>query len=226
MAARIITVFNQKGGCGKTTSSMHVAGTLGLRGFRSMLVDMDEQGTATRWASQAPEEAPFPASVIGLAPSGGAMHREVRKFVNDYDFIVIDCPPAVHSPAPSSALLISDLAIIPVVPSPPDLWAAVAAKTLAQHAQVQNETLQIRVLANMVQRRVSLAKQAIEILGDDEDFKLMNSMIGSRSAFRECQAMGCTVHGVSGAKDAAQEVDAMVDEVLNILGMKEARHGN
>ncbi len=217
MAAKIITVFNQKGGCGKTTVSMHLAGTLGLRGARSMLVDMDEQGTATRWAAQASDERPFPASVIGLAPSGGAMHREVRKFVQDYDYIVVDCPPAVHSAAPSSALLISDLAIIPVVPSPPDLWAAVAAKTLAQHAQVQNETLLIRVMAHMVQRRVSIARQAIEILGDDGEVPLLNSMIGSRSAFRECQAIGCTVHGVAGAREAVQEVDMMVDEVLSLI---------
>lgn len=220
MSAKIVTVFNQKGGCGKTTVSMHIAGTLGLRGNKTLLVDMDEQGTATRWASQAPEDKPFPASVIGLAPSGGAMHREVRKFVADYDYIVVDCP-AVHSPSSSSALLISDIALIPVVPSPPDLWAAVAAKALAQQAQVTNETLRIRVLANMVQRRVSLAKQAIEILGDDGDIPLMDSMIGSRSAFRECQAIGATVHGVSGAREAVSEVDTMVDEVLQLLLQEE-----
>lgn len=92
MSAKIVTVFNQKGGCGKTTVSMHIAGTLGVRGCKTLLVDMDEQGTATRWAAQAPEEKPFPASVIGLAPSGGAMHREVRKFMADYDYIVVDCP--------------------------------------------------------------------------------------------------------------------------------------
>ena len=215
MAAKIITVFNQKGGCGKTTVSMHLAGTLGLRGARSMLVDMDEQGTATRWAAQASDERPFPASVIGLAPSGGAMHREVRKFVQDYDYIVVDCPPAVHSAAPSSALLISDLAIIP--------WSLAARPMgggggkLAQHAQVQNETLLIRVLANMVQRRVSIARQAIEILGDDADVPLMHSMVGSRSAFRECQAIGCTVHGAAGARESVQEVDLMVDEILSLI---------
>ncbi|MFX8195585.1 hypothetical protein ABTL19_19350, partial [Acinetobacter baumannii] len=75
----------------------------------------------------------------------------------------------------------------------------------------------IRVLANMVQRRVSLAKQAIEILGDDGDIPLMDSMIGSRSAFRECQAIGATVHGVQGAREAVNEVDIMVDEVLQLL---------
>jgi chromosome partitioning protein len=93
----------------------------------------------------------------------------------------------------------------------------VAAKTLAQHAQVQNETLRIRVMANMVQRRVSIARQAIEILGDDSEVPLMHSMIGSRSAFRECQAIGCTVHGVAGARESVQEVDMMVDEVLSLI---------
>jgi chromosome partitioning protein len=69
----------------------------------------------------------------------------------------------------------------------------------------------------MVQRRVSLAKQAIEILGDDGDIPLMDSMIGSRSAFRECQAIGATVHGVSGAREAVSEVDILIDEVLQLL---------
>jgi chromosome partitioning protein len=140
----------------------------------------------------------------------------VRKFVNDYDYILVDCPPAVHSAAPSSALLISDLAIIPVVPSPPDLWAAVAAKTLAQHAQVQNETLQIRVMANMVQRRVSIARQAIEILGDDGDVPLLNAMVGSRSASASARPLAapCTA---CRAREAVQEVDMMVDEILSLI---------
>ena len=84
-----------------------------------------------------------------------------------------------------------------------------AAKTLAQHAQVQNETLRIRVMANMVQRRVSIARQAIEILGDDLEIPLMQSMIGSRSPFRECQAIGCTVHGVAGAVPHRETDDAI-----------------
>jgi chromosome partitioning protein len=140
----------------------------------------------------------------------------VRKFVNDYDYILVDCPPAVHSAAPSSALADLDLAIIPVVPSPPDLWAAVAAKTLAQHAQVQNETLQIRVMANMVQRRVSIARQAIEILGDDGDVPLLNAMVGSRSAFR---VPSHWLHGArrAGRTEAVQEVDMMVDEILSLI---------
>jgi chromosome partitioning protein len=74
------------------------------------------------------------------------------------------------------------------------------------------------VLANSVQRRTSLARDAIEILGEDEEIPLMKSMIGARSSFRECQAIGATVHRVPGAKEAIAEVEAMVDEALAIIG--------
>ncbi len=218
MSAKIITVFNQKGGAGKTTVSVHLAGTLGLRGAKILIVDMDEQNTATRWVGQADEEHPFPAAIMNLAALDGSMHKEVKKQIDRYDFIVIDCPPAVHSQAPMSALLISDLGIIPVVPSPGDLWAAVMAKELANKTRGLNDTLHVRVLVNAVQRRTSLARDAIEILGEDEDIPLMRSMIGARSAFRECQAIGATVHRVPGAKEAIAEVEAMVDEALAIIG--------
>ena len=218
MSAKIITVFNQKGGAGKTTVSVHLAGTLGLRGAKILIVDMDEQNTATRWVGQADEEHPFPAAIMNLAALDGSMHKEVKKQIDRYDFIVIDCPPAVHSQAPMSALLISDLGIIPVVPSPGDLWAAVMAKELANKTRGLNDTLHVRVLANAVQRRTSLARDAIEILGEDEDIPLMRSMIGARSAFRECQAIGATVHRVPGAKEAIAEVEAMADEALAIIG--------
>ncbi len=218
MSAKIITVFNQKGGAGKTTVSVHLAGALGLRGAKILIVDMDEQNTATRWVGQADEEHPFPAAIMNLAALDGSMHKEVKKQIDRYDFIVIDCPPAVHSQAPMSALLISDLGIIPVVPSPADLWATVMAKELANKTRGLNDTLHVRVLANAVQRRTSLARDAIEILGEDEDIPLMRSMIGARSAFRECQAIGATVHRVPGAKEAIAEVEAMVDEALAIIG--------
>ncbi|MCZ2112902.1 MAG: AAA family ATPase [Anaerolineae bacterium] len=218
MSAKIITVFNQKGGAGKTTVSVHLAGTLGLRGARALIVDMDEQNTATRWVGQADEEHPFPAAIMNLAALDGGMHREVKKQIDRYDFIVIDCPPAVHSQAPMSALLISDLGIIPVVPSPADLWACVLAKELANKTRGLNDTLHVRVLANSVQRRTSLARDAIEILSEDEEIPLMKSMIGARSSFRECQAIGATVHRVPGAKEAIAEVEAMVDEALAIIG--------
>jgi chromosome partitioning protein len=217
MTAKVITVFNQKGGCGKTTIAMSLAGAFGLRGYSALVVDMDPQGTASRWASAAPEERPFPASVMSLAPMEGKMHREVKNHIDKFDVIFIDCPPAMSSAAPTSAMLVSDLALIPVVPSPADIWAAESAKRLAEAAQANNEGLVTRVVANMVQKTTSLARELLELLDESEDFPLMKSTLGSRAAFREAQILGATVHQVPRAIAAVAEVEAMADEVLSLV---------
>ena len=225
MVAKVITLFNQKGGCGKTTVTIQLAGTLALRGDRTLVVDMDEQNTATRWASQALDDAPFPAALMNLAAMGGKVHREIKNQLENYDFILIDCPPSATSPAPSSAMLISDLAIIPIVPAPADMWASVAAKKLAMTAQATNEALQIRMLPNMVQKNTNLARDTLDVLAEDVEVPLMSSWIGSRSAFRECQLTGSTVHALSKTSAAAKEIDAVTSEVLEILGVGVPKRG-
>lgn len=225
--AKIIACFNQKGGSGKTNTAMQLAGTFGKRGYRTAIVDLDPQGTASQWVSMAEEEHPFPASLLNLAPLGGKMHREVRNHVDNYDVIVIDCPPAIDSPAPSSALLIADLALIPVIPSPSDIWAAVAARSLAAKSAEINEGLIIRVLANMVQS-TTLAGGAIEMLEADKDAPLLKTRIGLRSGYRECQLTGSTVHDLPRNQQARAEVNQLADEisVLIKLGKPTARKGD
>ena len=75
---KIIALVNQKGGPGKTTITMHLAGTLARRGFKVLVVDADPQGTATRWAASAPDEAAFPTNIAGLAGADVKLHREVK----------------------------------------------------------------------------------------------------------------------------------------------------
>lgn len=199
--------------------TVQLAGTIALRGYRTLIVDMDDQSTATRWASQAPDDDPFPAAMMNLAAMGGKVHREIKNHLPNYDFIFIDCPPAALSPSPSSAMLISDLAIIPIVPAPADMWASVAAKKLALTAQATNEQLQIRMLPNMVQKNTNLARDTLDVLAEDDEIPLMANWIGSRSAFRECQLLGSTVHKLAKGSLAANEVDKLTDEVLRILGV-------
>lgn len=217
MTCKVITVFNQKGGCGKTTIAMSLAGAIGLRGYSALVVDMDPQGTASRWASAAQEDHPFPASVISLAPMEGKMHRELKNHIDKYDVIFIDCPPAMNSAAPTSAMLVSDLTLIPVVPSPADIWAAESAKRLADAAKANNDGLVARVVANMVQRSTSIAKELMELLAEDEEFPLLKSSLGSRAAFREAQILGSTVHSVPRSNSAIEEVEAMTNEVMSLL---------
>jgi len=215
---KIIAVVNQKGGSGKTTLSMQLAGTLARRGRRVLVVDADVQGTATRWASSAAEDdRPFPASVAGLAAAGGKVHREVKKYMGDYDFIIVDCPPAVDSPVPQSALLIADLALIPIIPSPADIWAGRGIKQLIENVQDFNESMASRLVANMVQQ-TALGRDAMEILGEF-GLPLARTQIGHRTAYRESAVYGGTVHDVgSKAKKAVEEMEALADELLELLG--------
>jgi len=218
LETKIITVANQKGGSGKTTLSMQLAGTLARRKRRVLVVDADTQGTATRWAASASEEErPFPASVAGLAAAGGKVHREVKKYMGDYDFIFIDCPPAVDSPVPQSALLIADLALVPILPSPADIWAGRGIKQLIENVEDFNESLATRLVANMVQQ-TALGREAIGILADF-GLPLARTQLGHRTAYRESAVLGGTVHDVGGkGKRAVEEMEALADEVLEILG--------
>jgi chromosome partitioning protein len=216
VAAKIITVFNQKGGCGKTNISVQVGGSLGRRGKRVKIIDADPQNTATRWLAQARDAAPFPARISNLSGLGPALHREIRADLDNFDYIVVDCPPSVDSPIAGSALLVSDLAVIPVVPSPADIWAAVAAKKLAAHAQGTNPSLKVVAVFNMVQR-TAMAKGALDVMSEDENVPVLKSQLGLRSAYRECQVMGATVHSVPRAGAAVAEVEGLVDEILKVM---------
>jgi chromosome partitioning protein len=221
MAAKIIAVVNQKGGSGKTTLSMQLAGALARRGNKVLVVDADPQGTATRWAASAEDEKPFPASVVGLSAASTKVHREVRKFVDDYRYIIIDCPPAADSPVPQSALLVADLALVPVIPSPLDMWAAVGIREVISNVGDINEDLKSRLVINQLQPNTTLAKEALEVL-PEFGIESCNTYMRQRQVYRQSAVFGQTVHDFgSKAAAAVEEVEALADEALAILSGKE-----
>jgi chromosome partitioning protein len=217
VTAKIITVINQKGGSSKTTTAMSLSGALGNRGNSVLLVDADEQQTAVRWSKSAPPDSPFPAAVIGMASYGEKLHREVQRQLEKYDFIVIDTPPALAAGAPVSALLIANLAIVPVPPAPADLWAARGVKLLIESVQTINKELSAAVLASRVQR-TSLTRAVMQEM-KNFGMPLMHAQLSNRTAFQEAVLAGMTVCALGReAKTAAMEVSAMTDEILAILG--------
>lgn len=216
MPARIIAIVNQKGGAGKSTIAMHLAGSLGRRERKVLVVDADRQGTATRWAASAADEFPFPAAVNGLSAAEDKVHREVAKFVADYHFIVIDCPPALESLIPQSALLVADLALVPVIPSPPDLWAAVGIRRLIESTKISNPELKAQLIINDLEPNTTVAQKVRDIL-PEFGIDLMKSVVHHRTAYRQAAAYGSTVHTLKRAKAAVSEIEALTTEILNLL---------
>lgn len=218
MTAKIIVVTNQKGGSGKTTVSMQLAGALAKtkNASRVLVVDADPQGTAVRWAASAPEDNPFPADVFGLSAAGTKVHQEVKKYIDKYDWIIIDCPPAVDSPVPQSALLIADLALVPIIPSPPDLWAGVGIRELITRITEINENLCSRLVANMCQPNTTLAREALDVL-NDFGIPLANSRLHLRTVYRQSAVFGGTVFELGNkANNAIAEVKNLAQEVRSL----------
>lgn len=217
MPAKILVTANQKGGCGKTTVAMQIGGALGRTGCRVLIVDADPQGTATRWAASATDENPFPAHVAGLAAAGGKVHREIKKYLDSYDYILVDCPPAVESAVPQSALLVADIALVPIIPSPADLWAATGTRGLIERAIEINPALQARLVVNMLQSNTSMSKEVLEVL-EDFGIPLTEAKLHLRTAYRQAAVFGGTVHDLGrDAAKAVREVEALVQEIIDLV---------
>lgn len=217
MTAKIISVVNQKGGSGKTTISMQLAGTLARRKKRVLVVDADPQGTATRWATSADDDKPFPASVVGLSVANAKVHREVKKFIEDYDFIIIDCPPAADSLVPQSALLVTDLALVPVIPSPLDMWATIGIKEVINNIKDINESLKARIVINQCQPNTTLTQEALEVL-PKFGIDICETVIRQRQVYRQSAVYGQTVQDFGAkAESATAEIEALTDEVLRLI---------
>jgi len=220
MAAKIIVVTNQKGGAGKTTTSINLAGSLGRRGYRVAIVDGDEQSSVVEIVSLAPEDALLPANVIGLWKAGRKIHQEIKKFLDNYDYIIVDCPPAASSPIAQSALLIADMAIVPFIPGTIDALAAPKIRDVIEAAQVINPDLKAFLLLNRIEQGWSVMKNVIELL---PSFKMpiLNSRLNRRASYVESPGIGNSVHLLKDRKEkiepAIKEVEELTDEVLAIL---------
>jgi len=219
MSAKIICVVNQKGGCGKTTIAMHLAGSLSLRNKKVLVIDGDEQGSALEWAALAPEGSPFPAKVCSLAKAGRKIHQEIKKFFDDYDYIIVDCPPAADSPVAKSSLLVADLALVPFIPGALDMLAAVLIRDTIEDVRVLNPDLLSRLIINRIEPQTTLTQTVLELIPNFQ-MDVLNSRIHKRTSYGEAVLSGTVVHHLKKkTKEAVQEIEDFTNEVLNVLAV-------
>ena len=215
--AKIIAIANQKGGCGKTNIAMNLAVAFFIDKMSVLVVDADPQGTASRWSASADEDNPYPVSVVNLSVSGNKIHQEIRKLMSNYDIIIVDCPPSIESLSPQSVLLVSDLVIIPIVPSPSDLWATVGMKKLVDFVLGVNESLKSMMVINMYNNRTILAKDVVSAI-DGFGIVVAETKIGLRNVFRTSSALGKSVFkSGKGSEEAKNEIIGLKKEIVNLL---------
>ncbi len=204
----IISVQNQKGGVGKTTLAVHISYVLSISASKVLLVDPDPQGSSRDWAAAREDEPPF--SVVGL--DRPTIHRDLPKLSQGYDHVVIDGPPRVTDLA-RSAIVAADLVVVPIQPSPYDVWAAHDVVDLIKEASVFKENLKAVFVINRKIVNTAIGRDVVEAL-KDYSIPVMSSSVCQRVAFAESAANGQTVMELNSKSSASKEIKALVKELL------------
>ena len=206
----IIAVLNQKGGVGKTTLAVHIAARLALQGNKVLLVDADPQGSARDWAAARVGESLFP--VVGL--DRPTIHRDLPQLAKDYEHVIIDGPPRVTDLA-RSAMLAAQLVLIPVQPSPYDVWACADVVAIIKEASVFTEKLQSVFVINRKIVNTAIGRDVAEALATYE-LPVLKTTIAQRIAFAEAATSGSTVLETEPQSLAAREIESLVREIMEV----------
>jgi len=206
----VIAVLNQKGGAGKTTIATHLARALQLGGAGVLLVDSDPQGSARDWAAVRDEQ---PVTVVGI--DRPTIERDLRNIARK-DFVVIDGAPQAADLA-ISAIKAASFVLIPVQPSPYDIWATADLVDLVkQRIEVTDGKLRA---AFVVSRAIKGTKISVEISEALAGYGLpiLAARVTQRVSYPGTAALGTTVLDTEPDGEAAREIRALADEVKQLL---------
>lgn len=214
MTGIIITLAQQKGGSGKTTVAAHMAVAFALADRSVAVIDVDPQGSLGEWFER--REARLGEDAIDLTfrtASGWGARREARHLARDHDIVVVDTPPKSDTEM-RPAIEIADLVIVPLQPTPVDLWA-----TDPTLQMIAKEGTQALLVLNRVVRRALLSGQMTKAT-HDLGYRVADTRIGNRVAFPASMGTGRTVMETEARGIAADEIAALTREVQKTIRLK------
>lgn len=207
MAGLVITIAQRKGGAGKTTLAAQLATAWLRRGARVALLDIDPQASLAAWVEL--RRARLGAENLGFdfaALPGWRAAQWIEDRARSAQFVVVDGPPHADTEA-RIAVRAASLALVPVQPSPLDLWA-----TEATLAMVREERRRALVVLNRVPPRSGLTDRVAADLAA-AGAAIAATRIGNRVALVRAMASGLGVVESPGANSAAAEITALAEEV-------------
>lgn len=212
---KVISLLNHKGGVGKTTLCTNIAKGLQLIDESSnvLLVDSDQQGSLRDWHDAS--EGAIGINVIGADRRQMLLQSKALALSLNTDYMIIDTPgdmKEIHG----AAVSISDLVIIPIRPSPYDIWATMDTIDLIKTSMSANNNLKAVFVINQAIQNSTITTDVIEALNMHSEIPLTNKHICHRVAFAKCANIGGTIYD---SKDvlAIKEMYGLVKYIFELL---------
>lgn len=220
----ILTLAHYKGGVGKSTTTIALASAWHRGGKQVVIVDADEQGTVADWCQQSDlaegltdgESVEHRPDVL-TAPDGKAILRKVPEVAQGSDHVLIDCPPRLGR-ITRAALVVADVALIPIGPGGADAWPLRRTLVLLEEARKVNPRLQVFYLLSKFDPRTVDEASIREALRETRTYPVLASVISSRTSYYRALTVGSD----PGAYDRTGVVDDEVQKVLSELTRKHA----
>jgi chromosome partitioning protein len=206
----VIALVGNKGGAGKTTLCINLASGL-YRRSQTVLLDADPQLSSLQWREIADDDG-----AVSVVDAVEDVAGKVRQNRERYDCIVIDCPPAVQSDQTRQAMACSDIIIIPVLPSPLDLWASAHVEQELEWARSVNPGIRALMVINQLEPQTRLSRLMHDALSEI-GLPVAATAIRRRMVYRNAMLRGRSVlEAGATAGQAAEEIEQLAEEVMRL----------
>jgi chromosome partitioning protein len=189
-----VTFCNQKGGVGKTSTTVQVGMAMKQAGHHVGLIDLDPQQTATQWAGM--------SAGLEMAQPG-----------KSYALILVDTPSRLDAPELLANLRDSDVVVLVTSPSPADLWSSKAAvDVIKRHAR---KNCKVRILFNKVQRNTRLGNE-LELMAKQIGLEAFKNTISQRQMYQHAMLDGWAAL----TPEAEKEIFKVAMDILHIATLQ------
>ena len=211
---KVITLANQKGGCGKSTIVLNLAIEFALQQHRVIVFDTDPQGSCYETAQIRDDQDE--TMQLKVAPIYENLYQAMEECDKDYDFAIIDTPPHDNEVV-TVATVCSDLIIIPVQDSPLDIRSTKTTVNLINEAKKLNPDIMPYFLLSRIQTNSVMARELAQVLKSTYNYDILETKLANRMAYKYSLIYGQNVSEFSSKDSAATEIRSLAKEVMSIL---------